>query len=148
MDAPARLVAIEDIRQLKARYFFGYDHKDWDYWRDEVWAPEGRLEIPEMDFVVGPREEMIAWVAQQAADQVSVHHGHTPLIEILSETEATGVWAMEDRIWRSPEHPLGGTWSAVHGWGHYHERYVRLDCGWRIASTRLTRLRAEYVRTG
>jgi hypothetical protein len=44
------LAAVEAIKQLKARYFYGYDNQDWAFWRDEVWAPEGRLEVPEMDW--------------------------------------------------------------------------------------------------
>lgn len=139
-----RLAAIEAIKQLKARYFYGFDHQDWEFWRSEVWAPEGRLEVPEMGAVIEPRDAMIAWVVGQAADQVSVHHGHMPIIEITSDTTATGIWAMEDRIYRSKEHPLNGDTSFVLGFGHYHERYVRLDVGWRILSTRLTRLHTVY----
>ena len=141
-----RLAAIEEIKQLKARYFYAYDHKDWDMWRDEVWAPEGRLEVPEMARDIAPREAMIEWVIAQSADQVSVHHGHTPIIEITSDTTAKGIWAMEDRIYRSREHPLNGDTSFVLGFGHYHETYVKLDIGWRIRSTRLTRLHTEYVK--
>lgn len=141
-----RLVAIEEIKQLKARYFYGFDHKDWDLWRDEVWAPEGRLEVPEMGRNIEPRDAMIEWVIAQAADQVSVHHGHTPIIEITSDTTARGIWAMEDRIYRSKEHPLNGDTAFVLGFGHYHETYVKLDAGWRIRSTRLTRLHTEYVK--
>jgi hypothetical protein len=47
MDPLERLAAIEEIKQLKARYFYGFDHQDWEFWRNEVWAPEGRLEVPE-----------------------------------------------------------------------------------------------------
>lgn len=144
MDQLARLIAIEDIRQLKAKYFFAYDHKDWDMWRREVWAPDARLVIGEMGKTLEGIDAMIEWVAAQAADQVSVHHGHTSVITITSDTTATGVWAMEDLIWRSREHPLNGDTSFVHGWGHYLEDYVKLDCGWRLRSTTLTRLRAEY----
>lgn len=144
MDDLERLIAIEAIKQLKARYFYGYDHKDWAFWRDEVWAPDGRLEVPEMGKTIEPREAMIAWVIEQSADQVSVHHGHTPIIDITSATTATGIWAMEDRIYRSKEHPLGGDIHYVHGFGHYHETYVKLAAGWRIRSTRLTRLHAIY----
>lgn len=144
MDPVERLAAIEEIRQLKARYFYGYDHKDWAFWRDEVWAPEGRLEVPEMGKTIGPRDAMIEWVVEQSADQVSVHHGHMPIIEITSPTTATGIWAMEDRLYRSKEHPLNGDTSFVIGFGHYHESYVKLAVGWRILSTRLTRLHTVY----
>jgi len=141
-----RLLAIEEIKQLKAKYFYAYDHKDWEMWRDEVWAPDGRLEVPEMNRDIGPREAMIEWVIEQSADQVSVHHGHTPIIEITSDTTATGLWAMEDRLYRSKEHPLNGDTAYVLGFGHYHETYVKIDVGWRIRSTRLTRLRTTYVK--
>lgn len=140
------LLAIEEIKQLKARYFYGLDHKDWEMWRDEVWAPDARLEVPEKDYNVSPRDELIAWVKKQTADQVSVHHGHTPIIELTSDTTAKGIWAMEDRIYRSREFPLNGDTSQVLGFGHYHETYVKLDCGWRIRTTCLTRLRAEYLK--
>jgi hypothetical protein len=143
-----RLIAIEDIKQLKARYFYHYDNKNWDSWRDEVWAPDACLEVPEMNARIEPREAMIEWVIGTTADQVSVHHGHTPIIEFTSDTTATGIWAMEDLIWRSKDHPLPGGANYVHGWGHYHERYVKLDIGWRILSTRLSRLRTEWVTTG
>jgi hypothetical protein len=142
-----RLVAIEEIKQLKARYFYHYDNQNWAEWRDEVWAPDARLVVPELGADVGPRERLLEWVKEQTADQVSVHHGHTPIIDIVSATEAKGIWAMEDIIWRSKEHPLGGEYAYIHGWGHYRETYVKLDVGWRIRSTQLTRLRTEYVKT-
>ena len=63
---------------------------------------------------------MIAWVIEQSADQVSVHHGHTPIIEITSDTTATGLGAMEDRLYRSKEHPLNGDTAYVLVFGHYH----------------------------
>lgn len=138
------LAAIHEIKQLKARYFYGYDHKDWEFWRSEVWAPDGRLEVPEMGADIGPRDAMIDWVIERTADQVSVHHGHTPIIEITSPVTATGIWAMEDRLYRSKEHPLNGDTHFILGFGHYHERYVKLEAGWRILSTRLTRLRTTY----
>jgi hypothetical protein len=141
-----RLVAIEEIKQLKARYFYHYDNKNWAQWHDEVWAPDARIEVPELGADVEPRDKLIEWVREQTADQVSVHHGHMPIIEFTSDTEATGIWAMEDIIWRSQEHPLGGEYAFIHGWGHYRETYVKLEVGWHIRSTRLTRLRTEYLK--
>ena len=140
-----RLLAIEEIKQLKAKYFYAYDHKDWEMWRDEVWAPDGRLEVPEKNRDIGPREAMIEWVIEQSADQVSVHHGHTPIIEITSDITATGLWAMEDRLYRSKEHPLNGDTAYVLGFGHYHETYEKRGGRWQIASWKLTRLRVDTV---
>jgi hypothetical protein len=137
------LLAIEAIKQAKAKYFYGLDHRDWDLWRREVWAPDGRLEVPEVDIVVSPLDNVIEWVSQSTGDQVSVHHGHMPIIEFESDDRAKVIWAMEDRLYRTREHPLADGSTYLHGFGHYHETYVRLNVGWRIESSRLTRLRIE-----
>lgn len=142
-----RLLAIEDIKQAKARYFYGLDHRDWDLWRSGVWAPDGRLEVPEADMVVEPLDRIIEWVSASTGDQVSVHHGHMPIIDFVSDDEARVIWAMEDRLYRTAEHPLADGSTYLHGFGHYHETYRRLDCGWRIQSSRLTRLRVETRKT-
>ena len=138
-----KLLAIEEIKQVKSKYFWGLDHKDWEFWRREVWAPDARLEVPEAGQDVVGIDNIIAWVSESVGDQVSVHHGHMPVIEIASADSATGVWAMEDRLYRTKARPLADGSTFLHGFGHYHERYVRLQAGWRIASTRLTRLRIE-----
>lgn len=142
-----RLLAIEDIKMLKAKYFYGLDHKDWRLWKDEVWAPDASLHVPESgeEPFVGA-DAIIAWVAESTGDQVSVHHGHMPMIEITSADTATGIWAMEDRLYRSKNRPLESGHTYLHGFGHYHETYVRGPSGWRIHSTRLSRLRVERVR--
>ncbi|RYE62121.1 MAG: nuclear transport factor 2 family protein [Oxalobacteraceae bacterium] len=141
MNAVERLVAIEELEQLKAKYWYYLDHQDWDKWRDEVWSPDGELEVDaEAQFKVGPREEMIEVVRQSFIGMISVHQGHTPIIEITSDTTATGIWVMEDRLYRGRDHSLGP--SCVLGFGHYHETYVKIETGWRIRTSKLTRLRA------
>jgi hypothetical protein len=139
-----RLLAIEEIKRVKAKYFYYLDHKDWIGWKRDVFAPDVVFHVPEaraepwVDV-----DSFIAWAAQQAGQQVSVHHGHMPDIEILSATTAKGIWAMED-ILRYPEgkrSPAG--FNFLHGYGHYHETYVRIEAGWRIQSVRLTRLFVE-----
>jgi hypothetical protein len=138
-----RLLAIEDIKQVKARYFYGLDHRDWDLWRREVWAPHGRLEVPEAEMVVEPFDKIVEWVAASTGDQVSVHHGHMPIIDFETDDRATVIWAMEDRLYRTKEFPLADGSTYLHGFGHYRETYVRLECGWRIEASQLTRLRVE-----
>jgi hypothetical protein len=96
-----RLSAIEAIKAVKAKYFYGLDHKDWDLWR-EVFALDAKMHVPESrpDPWVGA-ETIIEWVSASTADQVSVHHGHMPIIEITSDNTATGIWAMKDRLFRT-----------------------------------------------
>jgi hypothetical protein len=139
-----RLLAIEAIKRVKAKYFWCLDHKDWEGWKRDVFAPDAKLFVPE----VRPEpwagiDVIIPWVKENAGNQISVHHGHMPDIEILSDDRAKGVWAMEDTL-RLPQDqpaPLGYTY--LHGYGHYHETYVKLASGWRIDSTKLTRLYVE-----
>jgi hypothetical protein len=46
---------------------------------------------------------------------------------------------MEDML-RWPE---GAPMQAMHGYGHYHETYEKVDGQWRIASIQLSRLRVD-----
>ncbi len=147
MNDVERLLAIEAIKQVKAVYFYGLDHKDWELWKREVWAPDGELHVPE--FRSEPYrgwDEVIAYVSESVGDQVSVHHGHMPIIEFASDTEARVIWAMEDRLYRTKEFPLYDGSTYLHGWGHYRETYVKLDLGWRLRTSQLTRLRVEMVK--
>ena len=142
MDDIERLIAIEDIRRLKARYFRCMDTKDWDGFRD-VFAADAemdmRAEAGEAGLVRGA-PEIAAFVRGAVDTVVTAHHGHMPEIDVTSPTTATGVWAMEDVLrW-----PPGGPMTDMHGCGHYHETYVKGDGGWRIQTLTLTRLRVDF----
>lgn len=135
-DAEA-LAAIEAIQQLKARYFRLMDTKQWEALRS-VFSKDARLLDEESNTGWTGRDAIVAGLARVLAPPVrSVHHGHMPEIELLGESEARGVWAMNDWV-DTPEFTLDG-------WGHYHERYVLEDGAWRIADERISRLRV--VRT-
>ena len=56
-----------------------------------------------------------------------------PEIDFISDSEAKGVWAMEDIVDHGD--------NVLYGQGHYHETYRKLDGAWRIASVHLTRIR-------
>jgi dienelactone hydrolase len=133
-DADA-LAATLQIHQLKARYFRLMDTKRWDEMR-AVFAREATLTDEESNSRWSGRDGIVAGLARVLAPPVrTVHHGHMPEIELLSDTEARGVWAMNDWV-DTPAFTLDG-------WGHYHERYAFEDGAWRIAELRLTRLRVE-----
>ncbi|EOM77528.1 nuclear transport factor 2 family protein [Rhodococcus rhodnii] len=71
----------------------------------------------------------------------SAHHGHSPEITFTSETTASGIWAMEDHLWWTD----GEIEQTLHGWGHYHEEYRRVDGRWLIGYRNLTRLRVDHT---
>ena len=131
---------IEDIKRLKARYFRCMDQKDWDAWA-QVFATDAVMEIPEVDRVLNGREAIVGFVSKVLASARTVHQGHMPEIELTGADAATGIWAMFDYV----ELPASdsGERSGFQGYGHYTEEYVREDGAWRIARTRLTRLRVD-----
>jgi hypothetical protein len=140
------LMAIEQIKQLKASYFRCMDTKDWDGFA-QVFAPDAVMDMSsEMrDGTTGGTgithgNRAIAAFVRSAVDTVqTVHHGHMPEIELTSPTTAKGIWAMEDKLrW-----PDGAPIRTMHGYGHYHESYEKVDGEWRIKTIRLTRLRVD-----
>lgn len=148
MDALARLVAIEDIKQLKARYFRLMDTRDWEGMAQVFcknakfdcsvgfqYTPLGGQPIGETGPITHGRDAIMAWISDAFRNQTSVHHGHCHEITIDSDTEAHGVIAMEDYI-RGPDRKT----KLLQAAGHYHERYRFEDGAWRIAETKLTRL--------
>ena len=135
MPDPDRSADREAIRQLKARYFRYLDTKQWESFADLFTDDAKMVNGPDGQAPVVGRDAIAAYVSGSVAALVTVHHGHMPEITFTASDTASGVWAMFDQL-RGP----GGF--AMDGFGHYHEEYERgSDGAWRIASTRLTRLR-------
>jgi hypothetical protein len=145
VDATERLVAVEEIKALKARYFRCMDTKQWEPFA-ELFTTDASIDVSgEMrasattEGITRGRAEIAAFVRNAIDDVTTVHHGHTPEIDVLSPTRATGVWAMEDKLrW-----PAGAPIRTMHGYGHYHDTYEKHDGRWLIASLKLTRLRVD-----
>ena len=145
MNTVERLEAIEEIKQLKARYFRCMDRKDWDGFAS-VFAPDARMDVSgELANEAAGRgvtigdHEIADFVRASIDDVTTVHHGHTPEIDVTSPTSATGIWAMEDHLWW----PEGSPITTMHGYGHYYEAYEKVGGRWLITSTTLTRLRTD-----
>ncbi len=132
---------IEAIKRLKARYFRTMDTKDWAAMHD-VFAPDVVIDTTEDGApLIEGSDAFLEFLAPMLAEVTTVHHGHMPEIELTSDTTATGIWAMEDHLWW----PEGSALQHLHGYGHYHETYVKLPEGWRIQTLKLTRLRRDFV---
>ena len=129
---------MEAIKQLKARYFRTMDTKDWETMR-QVFTDDVLMDTTDSggDIVAGA-DRFLAFLREVLDAVVTVHHGHTPEIELTSASSATGIWAMEDML-RWPDG------RELHGYGHYHETYEKGDGVWRIKSSTLTRLRMDFT---
>lgn len=140
MDVTERLEAIEEIKQLKARYFRLMDLKKWDQWAT-VFAENCTLSY--FDKMHHSRAEIVERVSAGLRDGITVHHGHTPEITVTSPGEASGIWAMADYN-EFQSGPMGK--GAFRGYGHYYETYVRHPIhGWQIASVRLEYIRVDHT---
>jgi len=146
MNAADTLLAIEEIKALKARYFRFCDGKEWDkfeqlFTSDLVCETENEGKPVTINGAKAFRQASEAFLGPS----LSIHHGHTPEIDILSPTSAKGVWVMQDTLTWEKGDPLTG-FKSITGWGHYHETYTKTANGWRIATWKLTRVRLDCVK--
>ena len=134
------IVAREAIKQVKARYCYHLDYKEWEDYAnlftrdatlnvDQGVSTRGRPARPQ-DEVRG-RDAILAFMPGLLDNADTVHQVHSPIIELTSELTAKAIWAMEDIV-RMPGLYLEGR-------GHYRETYAVEDGKWRIASLHLTR---------
>ena len=129
---------IEAIRRLKARYFRTMDTKDWDGMR-QVFTDDVVMDTTQAGGgVVTGADAFLAFLQEALDGAVTVHQGHMPEIDLTSETTATGIWALHDVV-------IWPTGMRLEGYGHYHETYEKVDGGWRISSSTLTRLHSDFV---
>ncbi|MGW1739290.1 nuclear transport factor 2 family protein [Nocardia sp. NPDC001965] len=131
----------EALRALKARYFRLMDTKDWAGFR-ALFCDDVVIDLSESGGeVITGADTFLTFLTARIGEALTIHHGHSPEIDVLSETTAQGIWALEDRLtWPDGTH--------VHGFGHYHETYAKIDGDWRIRTQRLTRLHTDYRPAG
>ncbi|WP_159539802.1 nuclear transport factor 2 family protein [Aeromicrobium sp. 9AM] len=126
------------IKQLKANYFTNVDAKNWTGLR-ELLAPDV---VADTSCSLGPiffgRDPLIAFLKLSLGAAVTHHRGYDPKIELTSPTTATGLWTMDDVL------VFAGT-IGVHGYGHYSDRYVKVDGRWVVKHSKLTRTRFDLV---
>ncbi|MCU1396623.1 MAG: hypothetical protein JWM34_5051 [Ilumatobacteraceae bacterium] len=130
---------IEQIKQLKARYFRMMDTKDWDGLQAVFTADVHIDMMAEGGRVLDSAADYLPWLRSNIEAVTTVHHGHMPEITMEGPDRATGIWAMEDELWW----PEGSPLKHMHGYGHYHETYARTADGWKIAAMTLTRLHRD-----
>ncbi len=144
MTATERLLALEEIKALKARYFRGVDTKDAAVLR-AVFADGAETDFRSESSTGDPafhQHDPDAFVQNtlyilEGVD--TMHLGFMPEIEFLSDDEAQARWPMNDRLWLRADAPARLPFRTLEGWGWYHDRYRRDAAGWKIVSTRLQR---------
>ncbi|BBZ69867.1 nuclear transport factor 2 family protein [Mycobacterium paraseoulense] len=134
------LLAIESIKQLKARYCRHLDAKDWAAWRT-IFTDDFVSDTAEAGGkVIDGADEFVTFTRRALGrpGQATAHQVHAPEITLTSPTTARGVWALQDVVRFGPGVTLVG-------YGHYHETYQNIAGQWFIKSSKLTRLREDIV---
>lgn len=142
MDPVETLLAIEEIKQLVARRCRSLDLQDWETYAACHTSDVVSYAISSESGAAEPTrgiDSVMAFLRTQLAGRTTMHHVHSPEIELTSASTATGTWAMEDRLWW--EHDGRAYW--LHGFGHYRETYEQRGGHWLVSSRRLERTRLE-----
>jgi hypothetical protein len=129
---------VDAIKQLKASYFQDIDAKDWDALRNLL-APDV---VEDTTCSAGPllvgRDPFIAFLKLTLGAATTHHQGYDPHIHLTSATTAEGLWTLEDVL------IFGGT-LGVHGYGHYNDRYAKVNGQWIVKYSKLTRTRLDLI---
>jgi len=129
---------VDAIKQLKASYFQNIDAKNWDALRNLL-APDV---VEDTTCSAGPllvgRDPFIAFLKLTLGAATTHHQGYDPHIHLTSATTAEGLWTLEDVL------IFGGT-VGVHGYGHYNDRYVKVNGQWIVKYSKLTRTRLDLI---
>jgi ketosteroid isomerase-like protein len=121
-----------EISKVKARYCRFLDSKDWDAYTGLFTEDVVLDDDPANGTVTRGRTEVIKRIRSFVEHAQTAHHVHSPEMDIRGD-EADVIWAMQDRVIGAAHIPE----RAHTGFGHYHERYVRQQGTWRIASLKL-----------
>ena len=142
MSDTEQLLALEEIKTLKARRDRACDTKDWELYRslhadDHVSHNEGFERWESADVMI----ENVSRLLDET--KISVHHSHTPDITFESPVKARGIWGMEDMIFDAETKEL-----LIHGFGFYHETYENRDGTWLFTSRQLKRVHVRVQPEG
>ena len=136
MDNLQKLIDIEEIKNLKHRYFRAIDMADFDL-LDNVFSPDISIDYRggtyrwESKGKETIKESLTHAFHNQTA---AMHTDHHPEIEVLSQTVATGKWYLQDIFYNFD---LG---SVTQGTALYEDTYIKINGQWLIQHSEYDRI--------
>lgn len=122
---------LEAIKRVKYKYMRCVDLKRWDEIRD-CFTENATANYSGGKYSAAGREAIIEFLVRGlgSTDVLTSHTVHHPEIDPVGESEATGVWSLEDTV----IHETFGI--TIQGAGFYEDRYAKgKDGRWRISET-------------
>jgi hypothetical protein len=130
---------LEAILRLKYAYFRTLDLKQFDQ-LGQLLTEDATAAYEDGRTRLEGRSAIVGWLSEALSSPgiVTQHNGHHPEIDFTSDTTATGVWYLLDRvIIPAADLEIGGT-------AFYEDRYAKTGEGWRIAHTGYMRVFEEH----
>jgi len=146
-----KLLALEEIKQIRPRYFRACDEKLFDEF-DDMFTEDAVFDsreavtdpvkgiypgFPESPVSVGKKAIIEGLIAGLPESLQSCHMGHVGEFEITSDTTAKGIVPLSDRL------VIPGV-LATAGYGYYYDEYEKVDGKWKIKSSVLKRKRVIF----
>jgi hypothetical protein len=123
------LADIEQIKKLKAKYLRFMDQRRWEEWID-LFAEDATIRVTQSDqefCLWRGKAEILAGNSSHNRGNSSIHHGHTPDIDLLGNGRAMGSWQLADTYLRPGRKD--------DAYGYYEDEYVKIDGVWKIQAT-------------
>ena len=132
------LIEIEEIKRLKYKYMRCLDQKLWDEIA-ECFAPDATAAYSSGQYAFEGSGAIVEFLRKSMGSETfhSSHRVHHPEIELLSETRATGTWALEDTVIHTTQD------FTLRGAAFYRDEYAREGGQWKIAHTGYERIFEE-----
>ena len=129
------LYDIEKIKQLKARYFRSLDTNDWGLF-GETLSDNCSASYSDGRLVLEGRDAIVAFMTKYMSGPtlLSMHHGHTPEIDLLDDDHAKGIWYLQDLVMDLKRK------TQLVGSAIYADEYVRENGEWKISKTGYSRV--------
>ena len=115
------LIALDEIKRLKARYCQCIDQKRWDEFAT-LFVEDAELTTEREGAIntMRGRDTIAGRISTNLATTNTIHHASNPDIQFTSATTAEGTWTASYTNETGP----------VTGHGHYIERYEKRDGRW------------------
>ena len=127
---------IEAINKLKARYWYCIERKLWDDLRD-LFAEDSIAYLG--DRALKGKENVVKHLMERLNLGTNLHRGHSPMIEITSDTTAVGKWDCYAYMTFGAQALQG-----FENWGSYEDEYVKEEGKWKIKSWKYMYSRIEW----
>ena len=130
-----QLLAIEAIKRLKYVYLRAVDTHDWDLLESTL-SEDVVARYDGGKYSYDNRKALIDGLRghMDSPSVLTMHNGHHPEIELLSDNEAIGKWYLQDLVFNKEQNWM------LFGTAIYTDHYKKQDGKWQICRTEYERI--------